>query len=359
MNKLAAAAGSLAVATALAFASNATAAAISSYTLTNVPGSGFGGWSYDGDTLNDGIIPTTENDNMLLDIGSAPSITFTLNGFYKISDIELLSAFAGNSIPGNLYSALVTIGANSATVLNTGFGAINPNNGYFLNEQLTLPVALSSISTNTFTLSNFVSHGGDAYTALGEVNAVAEAISSYTLTNVPDSGFGGWSYDGDTLNDGIIPTTENDNMLLDIGSAPSITFTLNGFYKISDIELLSAFAGNSIPGNLYSALVTIGANSATVLNTGFGAINPNNGYFLNEQLTLPGSLSSISTNTFTLSNFVSQGGDAYTALGEVEVNKRAFGGGGVPEPSAWAMMLLGFGGLGALMRRRRADGAFA
>ena len=27
--------------------------------------------------------------------------------------------------------------------------------------------------------------------------------------------------------------------------------------------------------------------------------------------------------------------------------------GGVPEPATWAMMLMGFGGLGALLRRRR------
>lgn len=33
--------------------------------------------------------------------------------------------------------------------------------------------------------------------------------------------------------------------------------------------------------------------------------------------------------------------------------------GGVPEPATWAMMLLGFGGLGAMMRRRRAQAAFA
>jgi hypothetical protein len=32
-------------------------------------------------------------------------------------------------------------------------------------------------------------------------------------------------------------------------------------------------------------------------------------------------------------------------------------GGGVPEPSAWALMLLGFGGLGAAMRRRRTAAA--
>jgi hypothetical protein len=31
------------------------------------------------------------------------------------------------------------------------------------------------------------------------------------------------------------------------------------------------------------------------------------------------------------------------------------GGGGVPEPSTWAMMLVGFGGLGAVLRRRRRD----
>lgn len=33
--------------------------------------------------------------------------------------------------------------------------------------------------------------------------------------------------------------------------------------------------------------------------------------------------------------------------------------GAVPEPSTWAMMILGFGGLGAMMRRRRAAPAFA
>lgn len=33
--------------------------------------------------------------------------------------------------------------------------------------------------------------------------------------------------------------------------------------------------------------------------------------------------------------------------------------GGVPEPAAWAMMLVGFGGLGAVMRRRRTSASLA
>jgi hypothetical protein len=32
---------------------------------------------------------------------------------------------------------------------------------------------------------------------------------------------------------------------------------------------------------------------------------------------------------------------------------------GVPEPATWAMMLLGFGGLGATLRRRRAQAVAA
>jgi len=35
------------------------------------------------------------------------------------------------------------------------------------------------------------------------------------------------------------------------------------------------------------------------------------------------------------------------------------GGGGVPEPATWAMMLMGFGGLGAMLRRNRRQAAFA
>jgi hypothetical protein len=58
---------------------------------------------------------------------------------------------------------------------------------------------------------------------------------------------------------------------------------------------------------------------------------------------------------------ISNGG-AVRYLGNLnpDVPVRDFGGGSVPEPSTWALMLLGFGGIGATMRmaRRQAGGAF-
>jgi hypothetical protein len=181
--------------------------------------------------------------------------------------------------------------------------------------------------------------------------AQAASIASYTLTNVPASGFGNWTYDSNTLNDGIIPTSENDNLLLALNSAPSINFVLDGTYNISEISILSAFQNNFIPGNLVSALVTIGANSAQVAATGFGPACT--AFLCNDKLVLPGSLSSLATNSFTLSNFVAQGSfSGFTALGEVVVVGN--GADVVPEPASWAMLIAGFGLVGAAMRRRAA-----
>ena len=182
-------------------------------------------------------------------------------------------------------------------------------------------------------------------------NAAAPIAYTYALTNVPASGFGGWFYDADTLNDGIIPTTQNDDMLLDTTANPSITFTFSNFYKISSIQVLSAYLSNNyIPGNIYSATVTIGANSANIISNGFGAINPRSGFFGNEDFTLPTALASLSTNTFTLSNFVSTGAySQYASLGEVVVN----GAVAAPEPATWGLMILGFGSAGVMLRRRR------
>lgn len=60
--------------------------------------------------------------------------------------------------------------------------------------------------------------------------------------------------------------------------------------------------------------------------------------------------------TFRFTN----GGQGSVAIDRVAVNVRAVSStptGGVPEPASWAMMILGFGAAGSLVRRRRAAAA--
>jgi len=188
-------------------------------------------------------------------------------------------------------------------------------------------------------------------------DAGAVSIVSYTIVNETPSGYGGWHHTPTTLNDGLIPTGADDNLLLNLPDNPSITFMLDGTYTLSEIDILSAYDENEITGNLASVVVTIGAQSAVVYNVGFGSIaDTYSGFHENESLTLAGLLASTPTDTFTLSGFVTYYPSMYqTALGEVTVQEASMtvGGGSVPEPATWALMLTGFGLIGAVLRRRR------
>jgi PEP-CTERM motif-containing protein len=101
-----------------------------------------------------------------------------------------------------------------------------------------------------------------------------------------------------------------------------------------------------------SSLMTLVVNGTTVFDSGncsFCVIE--NGQ---TKFTITGNVTAISTLDFTFSPEVGSGRQ-FRVMGVDDNNP----GGGVPEPATWAMMILGFGGVGGLMRRRRETMALA
>lgn len=67
----------------------------------------------------------------------------------------------------------------------------------------------------------------------------------------------------------------------------------------------------------------------------------------------------VSDTSFTTATFSSNDGGAGTASYNIPEIITEAAGPAVPEPAIWAMMLMGFGGLGAMLRRRRERAALA
>jgi hypothetical protein len=200
-------------------------------------------------------------------------------------------------------------------------------------------------------------------------SAGAATITSYDIQNATVSGFGNWShsytgtitptsgtyanYSGGvgTLNDGIVPTSEQSSELFDLGFAnPVITVNLDASYLLTRIDILDAIDDNGIPGNITSVDVTVGGQTATYGLTNYGFVGQS-GIPQDQFITLAGLQASTAASSFTLSNFVSGGAySTYASIGELTVDGNLAG---VPEPTSWALMLVGFGGLGAALRRSR------
>ncbi|HEX2815502.1 MAG TPA: PEPxxWA-CTERM sorting domain-containing protein, partial [Phenylobacterium sp.] len=112
-----------------------------------------------------------------------------------------------------------------------------------------------------------------------------------------------------------------------------------------------SLALNFVAGSVYANGNPLDFYSVISLSASANAGPPDLGYapgtmtaFIDPQITFgPG----INLNDYSLSV-----GGVGTALVGAPSN-------GVPEPAAWAMMLVGFGGIGAMMRRRRPRAALA
>ena len=165
------------------------------------------------------------------------------------------------------------------------------------------------------------------------------------------------------------------------GSFNGATYTATGGASLSGTIItnqFNSFSGLSLGGNNSPAQFFFGGDSVTVTFAApvyavgvFFNVKMNSGNFV---LTAAGGTASsdssvydtstfvfdglVSDTNFTSATFFSADGGADTASYNIpEIITAAAG--VVPEPATWAMMLMGLGGLGAMLRRRRELTGFA
>jgi hypothetical protein len=187
--------------------------------------------------------------------------------------------------------------------------------------------------------TNFVNEGNDTYSPV----VGSTAITGWTVFNNIVS----WI--GPTNPFGVTASPGGGNYFLDLsgyhngdpsgGVQQTIATTIGASYLLT--FYLGSDPAYGIPDGL---LATAGSASQSFATTG---IDPNNWEF--EQLAF--TATSSSTTISLLGNL----GQNYVGLDDVSVVQTSVG--SVPEPSTWAMMILGFAGVGFMAYRRKSKPA--
>ena len=172
------------------------------------------------------------------------------------------------------------------------------------------------------------------YAGGGEPAGFGWTVTSNNVDIVPGPGTWGTPQDGAQMLDLVGYGSTG-------GIAQSFATTIGATYNLSFY-----YANNPYPSGAYSAQVTV-TGAGSLLSSGFThtTSTPSN----MDWVHFTGSFTADSNVTTLAFNETAGGGNAGVFLDNVSVT------GGVPEPAAWAMMLIGFSGLGALLRRRRAS----
>ena len=173
---------------------------------------------------------------------------------------------------------------------------------------------------------------------------VATASGSFNTVNV--------------TNYGLITNTSPSNLAGNIGVARIGTFS----GQIDGYQLTSPFASfGTLSSQFATSTAGVGFGTTTLLVSGFG-LPAGTPLFVLPTGYISGT-SLFSTATWDNSSISSLGLTAgtYTALfnNQTVTLRIAPGVGAVPEPGTWALMLIGFGAIGATVRRRRSQLASA
>lgn len=157
----------------------------------------------------------------------------------------------------------------------------------------------------------------DDYTGSGAANPVTATI----LLNGVTRSFGATSGRDSRVDRTLQPDCVSDCTEASFQQNAEDRYTLNGLYTLNYINLSGMSSSGALSGLAHTA--------------------PS---FTNPPIDLYAYVSLFEQDIFTLAS-------RHSASVGVRIDSVT---GGVPEPSAWALMLLGFGGAGGLLRRRRA-----
>ena len=167
----------------------------------------------------------------------------------------------------------------------------------------------------------------------------------------------GWTVGGSHYVSWIGPT--NPFNLTASPSGGSYFLDLTGYIAGAPFSGVSQTIATS-PGTSYLLTFDLGSSPQWGLQDGLTATagsasavftSTNNGVQTN--LWQAESLAFTATGPTTTISLIGNSGFNYIGLDNVSVVETAGGGGLVPEPAIWTMMLIGFGGIGAALRARR------
>ncbi len=193
----------------------------------------------------------------------------------------------------------------------------------------------------------------------------AAGAQAATLTGLFNTGV-------DALGNALPNDAPEIHWLVNGSGTPSI-YENGAYIVVPDAQFISAGPGGSFTQNPNTYSLTfslVGLDPASAQLSGSFAADNFASAFLNGHLIAQDVQSGVFSNLNTLTPFSAPGADFVSGLNTLSFVVTDTGPpsallvdglsgtadparGGVPEPSSWAMLLVGFGGLGALMRSRR------
>jgi hypothetical protein len=191
------------------------------------------------------------------------------------------------------------------------------------------------------------------------IGSVSNVLGGFATVSGSDANFSSFSITANGVP--VIPSPDFGTLTIDAqsvagGHTLTVLATQQGLTSFPSGTLASSFAANYLVG---------GQNVSSVLTANF--IDAGNGAFA---MTTPigshtftggvnGSFGPINTAVAGLTTFSETEQFVITYAGAADVQANSQISSGVPEPSTWAMMLLGFAGLGFAFRQSRRKVSFA